>query len=399
MIIHQPEINYQHGEIFSTSCIETQQTLDQPPNLWFSFPEEYQPCLTERCDGFATSLLMLAMYYGESLEIKGAISDHLAYGMLEWMRAFHSLFPQQFELIEIKFDQIQQASKPDDQWRVGLGFSGGIDSIYALWCHLPENQPIPSARLTHALFVHGFDIPLNKADHFQKIAQQYHNELKDLGIDLLTSRTNAFEFYHLKVKPELFHGGPLIGSGLMLGGLFDRFYLAPANAFQHLSIQVDGSSALTDHLLSTERTQILHFGTHLPKQGRMEVIQDWSFAQHNLRVCTNVDLDHGKLNCGHCVRCLQAMLRLEIMGKLDEFKTLFKQVRLIDYFHLAFTTQYFAGAYRSMCQAAIKAGRLNIAISLACLVIVDTIKQFLATAILKRLSKEKRHALKRWLFK
>ena len=40
-------------------------------------------------------------------------------------------------------------------------FSGGVDSFYTLRAHVAGQEPDERARITHGLFVHGFDLSLS----------------------------------------------------------------------------------------------------------------------------------------------------------------------------------------------------------------------------------------------
>ena len=79
MIIHQPEISIEHGELCLSARVELTKHIDNYPNyLWFKFPEDYIEHITERSDAFLTALLLPMMYLGEEIEVRETVSPKLA---------------------------------------------------------------------------------------------------------------------------------------------------------------------------------------------------------------------------------------------------------------------------------------------------------------------------------
>lgn len=159
MIVHQPEIQQKNREIILSARIELKNSIERvPQNLWFTFPEEYSGWITDSSDSFAASLLLISMYLEEEMEIRGKISPHLAYGLMEYRYVFNLWFPSHFHQIKLKFGELEALPTDEIEGKVGVAFSGGVDSMYTVWSHLVENQPVSSMRLTHGLFVHGLDL-------------------------------------------------------------------------------------------------------------------------------------------------------------------------------------------------------------------------------------------------
>ena len=53
---------------------------------------------------------------------------------------------------------LQTSNMTQDDILSIITFTGGVDSTFTLWSHLPQNQPVPEFRITHAIFLKGFDI-------------------------------------------------------------------------------------------------------------------------------------------------------------------------------------------------------------------------------------------------
>ena len=50
-----------------------------------------------RADAFAPTAVLVAMYAGEDLHIRGAISPRLAYNLFEYREIFHAWYPRIFQ--------------------------------------------------------------------------------------------------------------------------------------------------------------------------------------------------------------------------------------------------------------------------------------------------------------
>ncbi|MBW2690932.1 MAG: hypothetical protein JRC99_13555 [Deltaproteobacteria bacterium] len=78
MIIHKPKIIEDETSVTISAKIEVENPLSGFPEfLFYKFPKGYKDFITDRVDGFAVSLLPLAMQLGEDLEIRGSLSSRL----------------------------------------------------------------------------------------------------------------------------------------------------------------------------------------------------------------------------------------------------------------------------------------------------------------------------------
>ena len=103
MIIHNPEIFVRDGKVTVSARIELKHDIPQfPQTLWFSFPEAYEPFVSDRIDGFVVVVLRMAMYFNEPLEVRGAVSPLLAYNLEECQRIFNMWHPKKFKIIDVE---------------------------------------------------------------------------------------------------------------------------------------------------------------------------------------------------------------------------------------------------------------------------------------------------------
>jgi hypothetical protein len=316
MIVSSPEVRSSgRGEVRIAAQVKpARDASNVPEELFFDVPEAYREAVSPRSDAFLASLLLPAMNGHEQLDVRGPISPRLALGVEDYQRVFHSWFPRRFDMIDILAGDVTAETGPP-AGAVGAAFSGGIDSFYTLWSHLPERDPRAHAAISHALLVQGFDVPLDDTDAFEALRASYSEMLTRVGVTLLTVRTNAASF----APPGnwgVFHGAPLIGVALLLGGLLSRFYVPASHTYGDLVPW--GSGPTVDHLLSTETLAVVHDGATATRVAKTAVVGAWPETFGRLRVCPEAT---GLVNCCHCPKCIRTMVTLDMQGTLARHPT------------------------------------------------------------------------------
>jgi len=197
MIIYPPKIKSEKDSVCVSAKIEFEKSIsDIPDTLWFKFPKKYKNLISKSSDASVVSLIPLAMELGENIEVEGKISPRLAYSLKQYQFLFRLWHPKVFKLIELKFKQYSTLQRSSARKRnVICTFSGGVDSFYTLWSHLPQNEKNKDFQITHALCIHGWDIPLKDIKTFQTIKNSYEKLMQKLGIKLIATSTNVKEFH------------------------------------------------------------------------------------------------------------------------------------------------------------------------------------------------------------
>lgn len=338
MIINQPEVNNIDGKIVISSNVEIRSSSlaskEMPHKLWFSFPETYQDFISYKSDGFVASLIIRAMRLGENVEVRGTTSARLAYGLEEYQAIFNTWLPKQLKRVSITYNELAPSRDQFSSGSVGTAFSGGVDSFHTLSLHLPQNQPNSNYHITHGLFVHGFDITLANQERYNSLWLRYEPLLQHLGVTLLTAKTNISQFYAYQFDWLYAHGGALIGTALVLGKLLRTFYI-PAT-YDYPNLAPAGTSPLSDHLLSTENTQIIHYGASTNRTIKMDQLAQWQLPYQNLVVCINREKTNTLLNCGKCEKCVNTMIYMDLIGQLDKFPVFPRSNILVLYFRWFF---------------------------------------------------------------
>jgi hypothetical protein len=328
MIVHKPETRYENGEVILSARVTFDHPLlNKPDRLWFSFPDKFAPFVTHRSDAFAAGLILLAMHSGEEMRIEGELSPRLARGLVEYQRVFHFWFPHLFSPIQIHAGCLSELDRDLAGKETMTLFSGGVDSAFTLLKHLPDHQPLTGFQVRYALFIHGYDIPLQNQGSYQNACHIFSNELAQVGVELIPVRSNLRYFTSGLLPWVLAHGCATIAAALMLDRLCGNL-LVPASASLD-DIKPWGSSPLVDHWLSTETCQIMHHGLS-SRMEKVSAIANWQPAQRFLRVCINEDFRDGVQNCSACEKCLRTMIMLEMCGALDQFQTFSRPIRTLD---------------------------------------------------------------------
>jgi hypothetical protein len=198
-------------------------------------------------------------------------------------------------------------------------FSGGIDSLYTLWAHQSENQPLEEYRVTHCIFLNGFDISLLYPHDFEAAQAKFERMAELLNIDLVTCRSNLHSFTEGRSPWLMAYISPLLAPIFGVSRLFNK--LLVASPFHYNDLMPTGVTPVTDHLFSTESLQVIHHGADKVKPYKLEAIADWKPAQQNMRVCVDQEKRLGVQNCGECFKCLRTRVNLKMVG-VSGFETI-----------------------------------------------------------------------------
>lgn len=283
---------------------------DGSEDLVFEYPERCAEWVTRRADGFVAALVLRAMTVGEDIEVRAPLSARLARGLEEYQRVLARWYPHRLTAVEIRAPLEAAGQGPGRA--VVTAFSGGVDSFYTLWSHLPPREPDERVRITHALFVHGFDIPLHESPAYEAARARYTPCLADVGAELLCARTNVQSFVPRR-DWGLFHGGPMIGSALVLGEGVRKLYVPASRTLDHLVPW--GSDPRIDPLLSTETLDVAHDGADVTRVQKTAAIGGWAPTFGRLRVCVSYNPELP--NCCRCEKCVRTMMTLDLLGLLD----------------------------------------------------------------------------------
>lgn len=199
--------------------------------------------------------------------------------------------------------------------RTGLfTFSGGVDGTFSLLRHhaghdLGRGRIPPEA----ALLVAGLDIPQERQDVFDAVAEQAERMLRHTQVPLLRITTN---FRQLGQAWEDAYGLGLASCMLLLSGQFAFGVKGGGEPYERL-IFPWGSTPLTDPLVRTESFGVVHDGADHDRTEKVEwlVRNAPPGVVERLRVCwEGPSLDR---NCGRCEKCVRTALNFWAAGVTD----------------------------------------------------------------------------------
>ena len=377
MRVFEPRITEQGDQIQVSARVEINSSSTEfPETLWFSFADRYRHQVTDHLNGFAVALVPLAMTLGENLQVEGVLSPRLLRGLEEYQRIQCTWEPTRFKPIEIEPDTVQPTNRNHTETGVGCTFSGGVDSAFTLWRHLPQNERNHRYRISHCLMINGFDCDsdLDNTGSFARIQQAYEPMMKRLGVDLVVCRTNYMAFSDPRILKHSF-GAMVTSPALILERLFSCFFIASSYRFD--DFLRDGSHLLLDHLIATESMETVHDSSHLRRPEKTKVISQWSETYSTLRVCFNNtgfrEETQSIENCGICEKCIRTMATLDLCGALDRYTVFPKALRHLDTWRCYYGTKGSRAHPQEVISEAWKLRRFDVLIDFSLAVVISMV--------------------------
>lgn len=287
--------------------------------LWFRLPAEVYPQITLTGNPFVPCLIIPAMFAGEDLLIEAEVSAKLLAGAAKIIDIYR-LWHNSFKHINIETEGIAKTGIQGSN--IAAFFSGGVDSFYTLLKN--NNSDLPdSEKVSHLIFVNGFDISLEEKELFRNIEMRIEKISAAYNKKLLVVSTNARKLIENICVWHMYHGSAMSGLAHCLEGFARKIYVSADRSYRHM--MPHGSHPLTDPLWSSESVEIIYNGSEVSRIEKIKLkIAEDPVALNNLRVCyENRD---GKYNCGECEKCVRTKLNLKAAGVLEKCSTLDKNL-------------------------------------------------------------------------
>lgn len=273
--------------------------------LWFraNFP------IVSDLSPWLPALMPIAMRIDVPLRLDGQVDEVLVRNAGSAASILNSWFPQLKPLSSISTDSQVVGARSSG---VGCFFSGGVDSFHSVLANLD--------RITHLIFVEGFDIPLEKTELLEKARTALGAAASDLGLPLIIVRTNVKEYAesHSLLWGRHYHGAALGAVAQALAPTLGTV-IVPAS-YQTSDLHPWGSHPDLDPLWSSSQVTIEHHGTDASRPAKVASFADHQVALDHLRVCYLNPLQ--EYNCGRCEKCLRTTVNLKVSGLLDRCRTL-----------------------------------------------------------------------------
>jgi hypothetical protein len=285
-----------------------------PFRLWFRFPAGMLDGIRRVGNPFLISILPVAARTGADLHVESEVSPLL----IENFKQIHRIWSDWYGLKPgdtggMAVEPNGEAASPG----VACFFSGGVDSFYSVNKNLEREKG--ENRITHLLYVHGFDVDLEDHDRDSLVTGHLHRAGDELGLPVIRASTN------LRLLADRFtrwgrlqHGAALAGVAHGLSGILGTVLVPSTHTYQHVFPW--GTHPLLDPLWSDEFISFITDGCEATRTAKIErQIIGSDVALRHLRVCHyNRELAY---NCGSCEKCLRTKVALKLAGVLERCAT------------------------------------------------------------------------------
>ena len=284
--------------------------------VWYEVPADLERDLSTTGNPWLVALFPLAAKLGEELRIPLPVDRLLVRNLTELARIWRGWYPDLHEVpLDVDVHDSPVLRPPSSPARTAAFFSGGVDSFYTVLRHqerVPGRIPIDDL-----VSIQGFDFPLRLSDAFHRHLHRLERAGRQLGKPVVWVATNLRES-RLREAPwaDLWHGPALASVGLALEKRYRHLMVAASSVYEET--EPLGSHPLTDPLLSTGTTQVLHDGADATRTEKTVRVAQSDLALNALHVCYR---EPESENCGRCRKCTLTMVTLAALGALDRCPT------------------------------------------------------------------------------
>jgi polysaccharide pyruvyl transferase WcaK-like protein len=260
-------------------------------------------------DGFVFGVIFYAMRLGEDLQVGGPMTRRALLNLSEFQEAWVLWRPHLYHKIRIIPESIVDRGPAMDKKAIAA-FSGGVDSLFTILRHKKKALRNASYPLNDTvLMVHGFDVPLAAPDQLESLKTRTRPFLDELGLKLLTIRTNLKEL-GLQDWEDSF----MSQLACCLNNYSDEFcYALVASSEPYNGLVLPwGSYPATDYLLSGDTMQLVHDGAGYSRTEKVALIAGQKTATLVVKVCW--EGQETFRNCGECEKCIRTQLNFKAVG-------------------------------------------------------------------------------------
>ena len=303
--------------------------------IWVSVPNKYEEYLTDdRYDGFLIALLYPAMFYGENIEIDGAVSKRLLRNVNIYIQEILLAYNNKLNRISITAKESTSEIYPTAR-NIGTGFSGGIDSFCTIYDNFVLENDLEYKIDTLVCFNVGSHGSINDKNTKALFKNRYeflsvYSNTVDLPLILVDSNIH---YYHHEWGHFYTCILTLLSGALTLQKMFKKYYMASVGWNYNQWINEAGKQQRNDisvqefsepyllPLLSTETTEFILDGIEYSRVQKTAHISEYSLTQQYLNVCLKNEPQ--KKNCGECPKCIRVGLTLSAVDKLDNYNDVY----------------------------------------------------------------------------
>jgi hypothetical protein len=276
------------------SKINLELASGETKELWIEADVE----LSKNSDCWLFLLLPIAMQLGDNLHIEGEATEEAIKAFDRAQRYLLEGHPNMKGIKLTVSNVIDDSNKFEPSRKVGLFFSGGLDSTFAAET-LKDIDTLIS--------VWGFDIPATNSDHWQLTLDIIKPYAKELNKDFIVVKTNIRELSNGLVQwGGDYHGSALAGVSIALNKHLKKNYLAASRQRKEPDW---GHSAELANSYTTPH-QIIEQTEGIERIAKAHAIANIPRTTY-VRVCyRNVK---GLANCVTCKKCVRTRLEFDLI--------------------------------------------------------------------------------------
>jgi hypothetical protein len=278
---------------------------------WFEFPAPLADSLSDSGNAWLVCLAPMAATLGEPLRLSLPVDPFLVANVAAVMGIWKSWYPR---LHVAPIVASAESAPAFGRRRTAVFFSGGVDSFFTLLRN--EQRQAEDVPADDLIAIHGFDILLESEDAFDRHRRRLERVAAETGKTLVPVRMNLRRTRLRELSMGgLWHGCALASIGLLMEKRYDRLLIPASEDVPNLGPW--GSHPVTDPLLSSSTTTVIHDGTAFARWDKLEFLANFDVALRSLRVCSRDTSE----NCGACEKCYRNMIILDALNLLGRSTT------------------------------------------------------------------------------
>ena len=295
--------------------------------VWYEVPSELETDLSESSNPWLVAMLPHALPTGETIvsdiPADAALLENLKGLIAVWCEWYPQYLPP---TIRAPVAPLILDTSPNP--KSAVFFSGGVDSWFTVLRHAPERESAAIGRVDDLITVHGFDIPLDARNEFEKLHATLARGAQALDRPLIVVRTNLRRNGSLWVKGWgwLTNGAGLASVALILEKRYGKVLIG--SSYPYGSLFPWGSHPMTDCLFSTRALAVKQDGASFNRTEKTALVARHAIALAHLHVCWK---NGAASNCGICPKCIRTMATLQLLGAYETanpFPVTFRQEQL-----------------------------------------------------------------------
>lgn len=322
---------------------------NQSHEIWFRVDEAHQDCVNVGHEHLLLATLFYGMEHADSIHIEGSISPHLLASLEEFNAIWHAWRPGKYRLIDLS---AANSSVPSSGGDGGVfAFSGGIDAYVTLRRHAKSLVKHRRVAPKRAVFVHGFDIPLNNSEAASlafsragRICRSYSVEPVNISTNIRSLGGSWEDVFGAYISAILHFANKGCAKGVFAS---DEPYANPVLPW--------GSNPITNPYLGGVDFAIHTDGAELGRLDKVRILVESGDDLSGIRVCWEGELT-GR-NCGKCEKCVRTMLEMLAcnVGDFNAFDSgltsaSIKSIRPRNAVQLSYLQEVFGALSSAQCQ-------------------------------------------------